>query len=164
MKTLGILALLIGSVFTFIFFWFMSILTSKIFDRIEKMHNQILASVQNDHGFEDLTSMILFLGIRTLVFGVVGGFVLFFLFKFAKSCFDQSTRFLKRKHATEFLEYISYREDKLEEQMKAFYIWNLTVESAFTSKSIESKRPFGDLCGIFGAEVSKEGTAGTVQM
>lgn len=156
-KYAGYFILLLGFILTISFFLFMQNLTTEIFDRIQAMHKEILTA-KEQHTFDDLTSLIFFLGIRTLVFGIVGGYLLFYVFKFGKSCFDQSTRFIKRKHATEFLDYISHKENDLSEQMKAFHIWNLTVESAFTDKPGESYRYPFFLKNIFGAEANKDGT------
>jgi hypothetical protein len=155
-KSLGRILIIGGLGMTVAFFLFMLDLTAKIFNRIEGMHREILNSTSlKEHSFDDLNSLIFFLAIRTLVFGIVGGFIIFFIFKLGKSCFDQSTRFIKRKHATEFLDYISHKEKELDEQMKAFYIWNLTVESAFTSKSTAQSKAFGPFHRFFSFEADK---------
>jgi hypothetical protein len=169
MNVYGVFSLLLGVALTIIFFYFMLVLTNRIFEEIRGMHRDIIVldyvNSKTDktsvHTFDDISSIVFFLGIRTLVFGIVGGLIIFFIFKFSKACFDQATRFTKRKHATEFLDYISIKEHDLDKQMRAFYIWNLTIGSAFSSKETEPKNL--DVIGkIFGAEANNEGVTANV--
>lgn len=155
MNLYGIFLLIFAFLITYILFEYLKSATTDLLDRVTVMHDNIL-SKNKDHSFDDLNSLIIFLAIRTLIFGTVGGLIIFFILRMSKSCFDQSTRFLKRMHAAKFYDFISDYEDNLDDKMKAFYIWNLNIESAFSDRSPEKGDTFS-LWKLFGAEANKDG-------
>jgi hypothetical protein len=114
------------------------------------------ATVDKDHKI-DTTTLLIFLIFRTTAIGTIGGFIIFFFFKLAKSCFDQATRFIKRRHGAQFLEHISQKETDLDKEMRAFFIWNLNVESAFSDKHENDANKFS-IGNVLGFETNKDGT------
>ena len=86
---------------------------------------------------------IIILVLRTSVLGsLIVSFVVY-TFRFTTSCFDQSVRFTKRKHATLFLlevaEHIKLEKENIGIIMTAFREWNVSVESAFTELKVDAK-------------------------
>jgi hypothetical protein len=154
MNLYGIILLIFAFLITYVLFEYLKSATTDLLNRLSTMNDSML-SKNKEHSFGDLNSLIIFLSIRTLIFGSVGGLIIFFVLKMSKSCFDQSTRFLKRMHAAKFFDFISDDESNLDAKLKAFYIWNLNIESAFSEKSLEKSDTF-TLWKLFGNELKKD--------
>jgi hypothetical protein len=90
---------------------------------------------------------LIYLIVRSAALGAVATTMLIFLAKTALACFDQSTRFAKRRYGALFLKFIYEKHDQtnlqeqvtIDEIMKFFDAWNQNVESAFTSVKISKK-------------------------
>jgi len=81
---------------------------------------------------------------RSSALTVAATTIIFYGSKFALASFDQSTRFVKRRMGTLFLEFLyAHHEMQLAEKitmeqlMKYFEIWNKTIESAFSVVKVE---------------------------
>ncbi|HEY0428159.1 MAG TPA: hypothetical protein VGC76_10290 [Pyrinomonadaceae bacterium] len=90
---------------------------------------------------------LIYLIVRSAALGTVATTMLVFLAKTALACFDQSTRFAKRRYGALFLQFIYQKHDQINLQekvtiseiMKFFDAWNQNVESAFTTVKVGKK-------------------------
>lgn len=85
------------------------------------------------------SEMLILLIVRTLAWGSVAGTALYLLFRFSMSCFDQATRYRKRRTSAEVFNYMFAEHGKEldknmtpERAVEIFIAWNAAIESAFT--------------------------------